>query len=658
MKRSSTTSASASNFAARTALVALAAGSVLGQVACSASGAAPQDEPAASTQEGVIGVDDVVAVYTAATAAYEAYNKITGYLQTITGTKPDPNAAVISAISGLSAQMSQLQNELNQVNNDLKNLIWAELQNFWDERVSKANGARALADTASAQLADWHAGGMSNATLLSQADDNSRNAANVIKDDATLFSRPAATANAPEVFEYRMALPQYLYAVTVRMAVIAAQHPQLATESSATAGPVRAELAAHAARLTAVIGQATAGVFKNTWSTATYDSRTSTFLVCTSCVEPLSSVQMGAGGNFTNPLNPTCEGRLYGTAADMNTTLQRDAQYNNGWVYGDTGLLAAMQLRDLATATSQPGFFGPAGQFLYPRNGTAYGFYGTHGNLAGDIAGDGYADVVGLGDGYVGAQRNMGKPNAPLTGYETWWGGSFYGSHGTFLADVDGDKKADLVGIGDGYIGVIRSTGTGFGNYETWSTDPSVTAQVGGWHGTLVGDMNGDGKADLVTMLDRSIVVSYSDGTSFGTPYWASAGPFYGTHGTYFADVDGDKKADLVALGDGFIGVLRSDGTTFHEYETWWGGSFYGDNGATYLGDVDGDGRADLVGLGAGYVGVVRSQGTTFGPYETWFGDATSSHGSQLADVDNDGRADLIGFRDNNVVWQQSANAY
>src|SRR5438445_3311343 len=68
------------------------------------------------------------------------------------------------------------------------------------------------------------------------------------------------------------------------------------------------------------------------------------------------------------------------------------------------------------------------------------------------------------------AKENSATTSAAIEGvtYQTWWGGSFYGSHGTMAGDVDGDKKADLVGLGDGYIGVIRSDGTTFGNYETW----------------------------------------------------------------------------------------------------------------------------------------------------------------------------------------------
>jgi len=77
------------------------------------------------------------------------------------------------------------------------------------------------------------------------------------------------------------------------------------------------------------------------------------------------------------------------------------------------------------------------------------------GRELGDVDGDGRADLVGLGDGYIGAILSTGSD---FGSYQTWWDGSFYGSHGTFLGDINGDGRADLVGLGDGYIGALLAT--------------------------------------------------------------------------------------------------------------------------------------------------------------------------------------------------------
>jgi hypothetical protein len=244
-------------------------------------------------------------------------------------------------------------------------------------------------------------------------------------------------------------------------------------------------------------------------------------------------------------------------------------------------------------------------------------FYGSHGTAIGDIDGDGQADLVGFGDGYVGAIRtgNRQTLNYAFGNYETWWGGSFYGSHGTFLGDVDGDGKADAVGIGDGYIGVIRSTGSNFGSYETWWVDSAGnpgTAKA--TLGAFLGDVNGDGRADVVLIGQDGVWVALSSGSSFWpfTSWYPTT--VWGSVQTLLGDVDGDGAADLIAVDANSIRVMRSTGLLgLGEFgavpatETWWGGSFYGNLG-TFVGDVDGNGKADLVAAGVGYVGVIRSQ--------------------------------------------------
>jgi hypothetical protein len=239
-------------------------------------------------------------------------------------------------------------------------------------------------------------------------------------------------------------------------------------------------------------------------------------------------------------------------------------------------------------------------------------FFGSHGTLIGDVDGDGKGDLVALGDGYVGLIRSQSTPGYyQFANYQTAWGGSFYGSHGTFLGDADGDGKADLIGVGNDYIGVIRSTGGGFGAYENWFRDsagqPSASS---GTHGTLVGDVSGDGRADVVELGDDAIWLSLSGETAFGNFSWV--GPaFWGTQQTLLADVDGDGAADLVAIDANSVRVRRSlfvaNNGSFGDEETWWGSSWSATHGV-FLGDVDGNSRADLVALGDGYVGVIRSQ--------------------------------------------------
>jgi len=229
----------------------------------------------------------------------------------------------------------------------------------------------------------------------------------------------------------------------------------------------------------------------------------------------------------------------------------------------------------------------------------------------------------------------------PLGGPEIWNSDPFHGTHGTFFADVNGDGKADAVAVEDGSIGVLPSSGSGFGAYRTWSGRDLIAS-----HGVFVADVTGDGSADAIAVGDSSILVYPSTGSSFGEPQLWNSSPFYGdTRGTYFVDVNADGKADAVAMGPGSIGVLPSTGSRFGPYQTW----------ARYVNaaleprafiDVNGDERADSVVFFGGVQACVGlNSGAGFDqptPVEPWFPSEDDDHGIYMADVTGDGNADAV----------------
>jgi hypothetical protein len=266
---------------------------------------------------------------------------------------------------------------------------------------------------------------------------------------------------------------------------------------------------------------------------------------------------------------------------------------------------------------------------------------------------------TGAGGTPSGTLRNPG-----FADYEQWWGGTFDGGEGTLLGDVDGDGKADLVGLGNGYVGLLPSTGTGFGDYQT-----AWPGSFFGSHGTFLADVNGDSKADLVGVGDGYVGVLLSTGqipspfTSTGTTYYTFGsyqtwftGNFWGNQGTFLADVNGDGKADLVAVNSTFVGVLLSTGSGFGPYQQWYAGSIGGAQG-TLVGDIDGDGMSDIVLLDTNQISVMRSNGAGFYPpsvvqNQSFWGDQTTL----LADVDGNGSADLIAIDDASVRVMRSFN--
>jgi subtilisin-like proprotein convertase family protein/REP element-mobilizing transposase RayT len=286
----------------------------------------------------------------------------------------------------------------------------------------------------------------------------------------------------------------------------------------------------------------------------------------------------------------------------------------------------------------------------------------------GDVNGDGRDDAVGFGlDGvYVALSPSTGDGFGPISR----WTNSFDLSHGwtvkdyaRTVGDVNGDSLDDLVGFGLDGVYVATSTGIGFDPISRWTTSFDLSH---GWtvkdFVRTVGDVNGDGRADLVGFGLDGVYVATSTGigfdpisrwtTSFDLSHGWTVKDFVRTVG----DVNGDGLADLVGFGLDGVYVATSTGTGFDPISRWtnsfdlshgWTVSQY----ARTVGDVNGDGRADLVGFGLDGVYVTISTGTGFDPISRWTNSFDLSHGwtvkdfaRTVGDVSGDGVADLVGF--------------
>ncbi len=195
--------------------------------------------------------------------------------------------------------------------------------------------------------------------------------------------------------------------------------------------------------------------------------------------------------------------------------------------------------------------------------------------------------------------------------------------HPRYLMDVDGDQKADIVGFGNAGVWVALSTGSSFAPPQIWLNDFGYSA--GGWrvdkNPRFVTDVDGDGKADIVGLSPgggQKLMVSASTGSAFTTPReWADfvdiLEPATVSETVTMADINGDGRADAVAFG-GYEGTYfaLSTGTTFTTFTKSrpWINEFGVDAGwkvsqhLRTLADIDGDGRADIVGFGGSGVWV------------------------------------------------------
>jgi len=287
----------------------------------------------------------------------------------------------------------------------------------------------------------------------------------------------------------------------------------------------------------------------------------------------------------------------------------------------------------------------------------------------GDVNGDGKADLVGFGLDGVYVALSDGSSFAPTA---TKWTSAFDLSHGWMVkdyvrtvGDVNGDGVDDLVGFGLDGVYVALSDGSSFA--ATASKWTSAFDLSHGWtvadYARTVGDVNGDGKDDLVGFGLDGVYIALSDGSSFAATATKWTNAFDLSHGwtvkdyvRTVGDVNGDGKADLVGFGLDGVYVALSSGTDFYPISKWTS-AFDLSHGWTVqdyvrtVGDMNGDGKDDAVGFGLDGVYVALSSGTDFYPISKWTSSFDKSHGwtvqdfvRTVGDVNGDGKDDLVGF--------------
>ncbi|MEZ4335514.1 MAG: VCBS repeat domain-containing M23 family metallopeptidase [Sandaracinaceae bacterium] len=231
--------------------------------------------------------------------------------------------------------------------------------------------------------------------------------------------------------------------------------------------------------------------------------------------------------------------------------------------------------------------------------------------------------------------------------------------------DVDGDGRADVCARGWGGVRCWLRGDAG------WSGDlaPVPWGDESGWDDVTnfatirMGDVDGDGRADLCARSNQGVLCARSLGDGFAAhSTWQAAltdeagwdqPRRYTT--LRLADVDGDGREDLCGrdaegfdcwLSDGETFATRVEGPRWSDATGWGAAKHYG---TIRMADLDGDGRADVCARRVAGIRCHLSTGDGFGPAvdgdalsdDAGFGDRSHWSTMRLADVNADGRADL-----------------
>jgi hypothetical protein len=308
-------------------------------------------------------------------------------------------------------------------------------------------------------------------------------------------------------------------------------------------------------------------------------------------------------------------------------------------VLSTTGAVAVPYVYQFTTATTAS-----SGRFGAP---VAYATGTSPGDMVmGDITGDNRPDIVvantadntisvfpGSSTGVFGARADYAANAGPL---------------GIVLGDVNGDGRLDVVVANSTTtsVSVLLNTGAGLGFPAEYpcSNVPGLVA---------VGDVNGDGRLDIIVSNAGNVNAGFGSTVSvylnlgsgiFGTrtDYTTGLNP----NGVAVGDVNNDGKLDIVTsnLSANTASVLLGNGNgsfaTKVDYATA-STPFY-----VALNDLNADGRLDIVtgNNSVNGVSVLLSAAPTGSSYltHTDYNTGTTPQDVDLADVNGDGRFDII----------------
>ncbi len=257
-----------------------------------------------------------------------------------------------------------------------------------------------------------------------------------------------------------------------------------------------------------------------------------------------------------------------------------------------------------------------------------------------DVNKDGIKDLFSGGFWYPGPEFKTAHKVAEIRYEDT-----YYDDFSNIPVDVNGDGLLDIVT--GGWWGMTFQWRENPGGTGEWATHD--VAQVGNIERTCACDFDNDGYEDFIPVVNPVQVFKLvRDGADKGTgkfeQYTISAGN--GGHGFGCGDVNGDGRNDILLAG-GWLEAPEDP----HQTEAWqWHAEF--DLGSASLPilvyDVNKDGMNDLIyGAAHDYGLWWMEQGRDESGGRTWTRhdiekDRSQFHDLQMVDLDNDGNLELV----------------
>ncbi|MCB0727182.1 MAG: FG-GAP repeat protein [Ignavibacteriae bacterium] len=332
------------------------------------------------------------------------------------------------------------------------------------------------------------------------------------------------------------------------------------------------------------------------------------------------------------------------------------------------------------------------------------GQFGISVSTAGDMNGDGYADVI-LGGNYLdNGQTDEGRAfvylgysgglsNYPIIIFESNQANSQFGYSVATAGDVNGDGFSDVIvgaynydnpSTDEGAAYVYFGSALGVGTTAAWNAVGNQVSAYFGWSVSTAGDVNGDGYSDVIIgavnydngQNDEGAAFVYHGSASGLSAFanWSAEGnqvnANFGYSVSTAGDVNGDGYSDVIVGANGFDNGQTNEGAAFvylgsasglSSTSNWSAegnltGADFG-NSVSTAGDVNGDGYSDVIVGAERYNNGQINEGAAFAFYGSASGlslisnwnierNQTSSlfgcSVSSAGDINGDGYSDVI----------------